>query len=136
MTIVMDTIANQALMRNITIGYRKAVMDVGAGTTLDVGPALDALEVSGQRIVIVASAGDPQTKLIQEAVKRGLVSKEYVWIVVNEVTEPLFGDNNDNSTFVPTELNGFFMFDNLLKLHGYPPYEAWLDKWAALDPAE
>ncbi|KAG0080837.1 hypothetical protein BGZ90_011112 [Linnemannia elongata] len=133
---MMDTIANQALMRNITIGYRKAVMDVGAGSTLDVGPALDALEVSGQRIVIVASAGDPQTKLIQEAVKRGLVSKEYVWIVVNEVTEPLFGDDDANSTFVPTELNGFFMFDNLLKLHGYPPYEAWLDKWAALDPAD
>jgi len=133
MTIVMDTIANQALMRNITIGYRKAVMEVGAGSTLDVGPALDALEGSGQRIVIGASAGDPQTKLIQEAVNRGLVSKEYVWIVVNEVTEPLFGDN---STFMPTELNGFFMFDNLLKLHGYPPYEAWLDKWAALDPAE
>ncbi|KAF8941929.1 Ribonucleoside-diphosphate reductase large subunit [Haplosporangium gracile] len=130
---MMDTIANQALMRNITIGYRKAVMEVGAGSTLDVGPALDALKVSGQRIVIVASAGAPQTKLIQEAVKRGLVSKEYVWIVVNEVTEPLLGDN---STFLPTELNGFFMFDNLLKLHGYPPYEEWLDKWAALDPVE
>lgn len=129
----MDTIANQALMRNITIGYRKAVMEVGAGSTLDVGPALDALEESGQRIVIVASGGAPQTKLIEEAVKRGLVSKEYVWIVVNEVTEPLFGDN---STFMPTELNGFFMFDNLLKLHGYPPYEEWLDKWAALDPSE
>lgn len=28
------------------------------------------------------------------------------------------------------------MFDNLLKLHGYPPYEQFLDKWAALNPAE
>ncbi|KAF9141012.1 hypothetical protein BGX30_005623 [Mortierella sp. GBA39] len=130
---MMDTIAKQALKRNITIGYRKAVMEVGAGSTLDIGSAVDSLEDSGQRIVIVASAGDPQTKLIQEAVKRGLVSKEYVWIVVNEVTEPLF---DDDSTFMPTELNGFFMFDNLLKLHGYRPYEEWLDKWAALDPAD
>ncbi|KAG0295204.1 hypothetical protein BGZ96_012306 [Linnemannia gamsii] len=130
---MMDTIANQAMMRNITIGYRKSVMEVGAGTTLDVGSALDALEVSGQRIVVVASAGASQTKLIQEAVRRGLVSKEYVWIVVNEVTEPLFGGD---SSLEPTELNGFFMFDNLLKLHGYPPYEEWLDKWAALDPTE
>ncbi|KAF9920707.1 hypothetical protein FBU30_009375 [Linnemannia zychae] len=130
---MMDTIATQAKIRNISIGYRRAVVEVGSGSTLDVGPALDALEASGQRIVLVASAGDPQTTLIQEAVKRGLVSKDYVWLAVNQVTEPLLGEN---STLKPTELNGFFMFDNLLKLDGYPLYEKWLDKWAALDPAD
>ncbi|KAG0377273.1 hypothetical protein BGX24_006427 [Mortierella sp. AD032] len=130
---MMDTISRQAVKRNISIGYRKAVMEVGAGVPLDVGPALDDLEASGQRIVIVASAGSPQTKLIREAVKRGLVSKDYVWLTLNQVTEPLLGGN---TTLKPTELNGFFMFDNLLKLNGYPPYEQWLDKWAALDPVE
>ncbi|KAF9082517.1 hypothetical protein BGX23_012384 [Mortierella sp. AD031] len=128
---MMDTIASQAKMRNVTIGYRKAVMEVGS--TLDVDPALDALEDSGQRIVIVASAGSPQTKLLREAVRRGFVSKDYVWLTLNQVTEPLLGGN---STLTPLDLNGFFVFDNLLKLHGYSPYEQWLDNWAALDPSD
>jgi len=64
---------------------------------------------------------------------KGLVSKDYVWLTINQVTEPLL---DGNSTFEPQDLNGLFMFDNLLKLHGYPPYEQFLDKWAALDPTE
>lgn len=28
------------------------------------------------------------------------------------------------------------MFDNMLRLHGYRPYEEFLDKWAALNPEE
>ncbi|KAG0335568.1 hypothetical protein BG004_008397, partial [Podila humilis] len=41
-----------------------------------------------------------------------------------------------NSSLTPADLNGLFMFDNLLKLDGYPPYEHFLDKWSALAPAE
>jgi hypothetical protein len=62
----------------------------------------------------------------------GLVSKNYVWLTINQVTEPLLG----SSTLKPMDLNGLFMFDNLLKLDGYSPYETFLNKWAALDPAE
>src|SRR5690554_8192656 len=65
--------------------------------------------------------------------KMGFISKDYVWLAINQVAEPLL---NENSNLLPTDLNGLFMFDNLLKLHGYPPYERFLDKWAALDPSE
>lgn len=43
---------------------------------------------------------------------------------------------SENATLTPADLNGLFMFDNLLKLHGYPPYEQFLDRWSALNPVE
>ena len=52
---------------------------------------------------------------------------------MNQVTEPLLGGN---AGLKPMDLNGLFMFDNLLKLTDYKPYEIFLDKWAALDPEE
>ena len=64
---------------------------------------------------------------------RELVSKDYVWLTINQVTEPLLGGN---AGLKPMDLNGLFMFDNLLKLTDYEPYETFLDKWAALDPEE
>ncbi|KAF9939918.1 hypothetical protein BGZ65_009008 [Modicella reniformis] len=126
----MDSIEIQAAKRNITIGYRRSFWEQGASS--DVRPALDALENSGQRIVVVAAVGIPQTRMMTEAV--GFVSKDYVWLTMNQVMGPLLGKNNFNMK--PVDLNGLFMFDNLLKLNGYAPYESFLDKWAALDPAE
>ncbi|KAG0051917.1 hypothetical protein BGZ83_003197 [Gryganskiella cystojenkinii] len=126
---MMDNIAFWAAKKNIQIGYRRAFWEMGASS--DVGPALDALEDSGQRIVLIAAVGVPQIRLMIEAVNKGLVSKDYVWLAINQITEPLLGAN---STLNPQQLNGLFMFDNLLKLHGYTPYEQFLDKWAALDP--
>ncbi|KAF9278430.1 hypothetical protein BGZ68_008585 [Mortierella alpina] len=128
---MMDQITAQAAKRNINIGYRRSFWEQGASS--DLGPALDALEDSGQRIVVVAAVGLPQIRLMIEAVKRGLVSKDYVWLAINQVTEPLL---NGNSLLKPMDLNGLLMFDNLLKLHGYPPYEQFLDKWSALNPRE
>ncbi|CAO3573722.1 unnamed protein product [Mortierella alpina] len=128
---MMDQITVQAAKRNIDIGYRRSFWEQGALS--DLGPALDALEDSGQRIVVVAAVGLPQIRLMLEAVKRGLVSKDYVWLAINQVTEPLL---NGNSSLKPMDLNGLLMFDNLLKLHGYPPYEQFLDRWSALNPRE
>ncbi|KAF9206222.1 hypothetical protein BGZ49_002822 [Haplosporangium sp. Z 27] len=125
---MMDNIEYHASIRNITIGYRKSFWESGAS---DVDPALDALKESGQRIVLVAAIGIPQLRLMVEAVNKSLVSKDYVWLAINQITEPLLGEN---SNLKPTDLNGLFMFDNLLKLQGYPPYETFINKWAALDP--
>ncbi|KAF9344688.1 hypothetical protein BGX34_005431, partial [Mortierella sp. NVP85] len=128
---MMDTIDVEAAKRNITIGYRRAFWDQGASS--DVGPALEGLESSGHRIVLVAAVSVPQIRLIIEAVNRRLVSKNYVWLTINQITEPLLGGN---AGLKPMDLNGLFMFDNLLKLTDYKPYETFLDKWAALDPKE
>ncbi|KAF8938888.1 hypothetical protein BGZ58_011258 [Dissophora ornata] len=127
---MMDNIASEAAKRNITIGYRRAFWEMG--TSSDVGPALDTLEDSGQRIVVVAAVNVPLLRLMIEAVNRGLVSKDYVWLIANQITEPLL---SGNTAIKLTDLNGLFMFDNLLRLHGYPPYEMFLDKWSALDPS-
>ncbi|KAF9578807.1 hypothetical protein BGW38_005225 [Lunasporangiospora selenospora] len=128
---MMDNIADQARLRNITIGYHQAFWDKGANSEL--APVLDGLVESGLRVILIAAVGVPQVKLMLEAVRRGLVSKDYVWLTTNQVAQPLLGED---STMKPKDLNGLFMFDNLLKLHGYHPYEQFLDKWAALDTAE
>ncbi|KAF9215188.1 Phosphoacetylglucosamine Mutase [Podila verticillata] len=127
---MMDSIAMQARKRNINIGYRHAFWTMGSSS--DVGSALDGLKESGQQIVVVAAVGVPQIRLMVEAVRRGLVSKNYVWMTINQVTEPLL----EIPTIKPADLNGLFMFDNMLKLHGYPPYEDFLDKWSEMNPAE
>ncbi|KAF9181980.1 hypothetical protein BGZ50_005201 [Haplosporangium sp. Z 11] len=128
---MMDKITQQAAKRNIKIGYKRAFWE--SDVSSDVKPALEALADSGQRIIMVAAVGIPQMHLMVEAVKMGLISKDYVWLAINQVAEPLL---NRNSNLKPTDLNGLFMFDNLLKLHGYTPYEQFLNKWAALDPLE
>ncbi|KAF8946717.1 hypothetical protein BGZ47_011543 [Haplosporangium gracile] len=129
---MMDSIALQARKRNITIAQQRPFWEMESGS--DIGPGLDALKASGQQIVLVAAVGEPQIRLMTEAVKRGLISKNYVWLTINQVTEPLLG--SAGSTLKPSDLNGLFMFDNMLRLHGYRPYEEFLDKWAALNPEE
>ncbi|KAF8941033.1 Metabotropic GABA-B receptor subtype 2, isoform C [Dissophora ornata] len=129
---MMESIALEAKKRNISIGYQRAFWEMG--TSSDVGSSLDALRDSGQQIVLVAAIGVPQSRLLTEAVRKGLISKDYVWMTTHQVAESLLG--MEGSTLKPMELNGLFMFDNMLRLHGYPPYEEFLDRWAALDPAE
>ncbi|KAI1318459.1 hypothetical protein EDD11_006544 [Mortierella claussenii] len=129
---MMDSIELQAKKRNISVGYRRAFWEMG--TSSDVGPALDALKESGQQIVLVAAVGIPQVRLLLEAVRRGLITKDYAWLTINQVTEPLL--EMDGSPLKPMDLNGLFMFDNMLRLRGYPPYENFLNRWAVLDPAE
>ncbi|KAF9569236.1 hypothetical protein EC968_002606 [Mortierella alpina] len=129
---MMDSIEFQAKKKNITVGYRRTFWEMG--TSSDVGPGLDALKESGQQVVLVAAVGIPQIRLIMEAVRKGLFSKDYVWLTINQVTESLLG--MEGTSLQPSDLNGLFMFDNMLRLHGYPPYEEFLDKWAALNPAE
>ncbi|KAF9187690.1 hypothetical protein BGZ51_001137 [Haplosporangium sp. Z 767] len=129
---MIDSIELQAKRRNITVGYKRTFWE--QGTSSDVGPGLDALQESGHRIILVAAVGVPQIRLMMEAVRKGLVSKDYVWLTINQVTESLL--NMEGSTLEPSDLNGLFMFDNMLRLHGYRPYEEFLDKWEALDPLE
>lgn len=62
----MDSIALQARKRNITIGQRKAFWEMESGS--DIGPGLDALKASGEQIVLVAAVGEPQIRLMTEAV--------------------------------------------------------------------
>lgn len=63
---VMDSIALQARKRNITIGQRKPFWEMESGS--DIGPGLDALKASGEQIVLVAAVGEPQIRLMTEAV--------------------------------------------------------------------
>ncbi|KAG0342860.1 hypothetical protein BG004_005563 [Podila humilis] len=127
---MMDHIVMQARRRNIRLGFRRAFWTMGSSS--DVGPALEQLRESGQQIVVVAAVGVPQIKLMAEAARRGLFSKNYVWLTMNQVTDLLL----EAPGIEPENLNGLFMFDNMLKLHGYPPYEEFLDKWAGMNPAE
>ncbi|KAF9969956.1 hypothetical protein BGZ73_007480 [Actinomortierella ambigua] len=129
---LMDNIAFQAAKRNITVAFRRSFWELG--TSSDVRPAVSALKDSGIQIVIVAAVGTPQIRLMMEAIQQGLVSKDYVWMVVKQVTEPLL--NMKGTTITPEQLNGLFMFDNLLKLTGYKPFEQFLDKWTTLDPLD
>ncbi|KAF9435128.1 hypothetical protein BGZ76_006857 [Entomortierella beljakovae] len=131
-TQMMDDIAKHAMKRNIKVNYRRAFWETGSSS--DVGPGLSGLKESGHQIVLVAAIGTPQIRLIVEAVRRGFISKNYVWLTINQVTEPLLGMNG--SVLKASDLNGLFMFDSMLRLHGYPPYEQFLDKWAALNPLE
>ncbi|GJJ68283.1 gamma-aminobutyric acid type B receptor [Entomortierella parvispora] len=128
---LMDSIAAHAKQRNINVGYQRAFWEMG--NAADIASCLSGLKDSGQQIVLVAAVGIPQIRLMTEAVRQGLISKNFVWLAINQVTEPLLGMNG--SSLKPTDLNGLFMFDNMLRLHGYPPYEEFLDKWATLDPA-
>ncbi|KAF9427918.1 hypothetical protein BGZ94_003858 [Podila epigama] len=127
---MMENISKQAKLRDINIGFRRTFWN--AGSSSDVGPVLDRLKDSGQRIIVVAAVGVPQIKLMAEAVRRGLVSKDYVWLTIDQVTDPLL----EIPGITTEQLNGLFMFDNMLELHGYPPYEEFLDKWSELDPKE
>lgn len=129
---MMDSVDLYANRWNINVGYRRAFWELGSSS--DVGPGLDALKDSGQRIVLVAAVGLPQVRLIMEAVRKGLVSNDYVWLTINQVTEPIL--EMEGSTLKPRDLNGLFMFDNMLRLRGYRPYEEFLDRWAALDALE
>ncbi|KAF9920195.1 hypothetical protein FBU30_009996 [Linnemannia zychae] len=126
---MMDTIEREAMERNITIGYRKAFWD--SKSSSDIGAGLEALKASGQQIVLVPTTGEPQTRLITEAVRMGLVSKDYVWMTQSK--DVLL---DRESTLKPSDLNGLFMFENMLQLDGYQPYEEFLDKWQALNPEE
>ncbi|KAG0230352.1 hypothetical protein BGW42_001024 [Actinomortierella wolfii] len=129
---LMDNIAFQANQRNITIAFRRSFWELGASS--DVAPAVTALKDSGIQIVLIAAVGQPQIRLMMEAIRQGLFNKDYVWMVLKQVTEPLLGMKGTDIT--PEQLNGLFMFDNLLKLTGYPPFEQFLDKWSTLDPLE
>ncbi|KAG0265627.1 hypothetical protein DFQ27_000502 [Actinomortierella ambigua] len=129
---LMDNIEFQATKRNITVAFRRAFWELG--TSSDVGPAVSALKDSGIQIVLVAAVGQPQVRLMMEAIDQGLVSKDYVWMMVKQVTEPLLSMKGNPIT--PEQLNGLFMFDNLLKLTGYRPFEQFLDKWVKLDPLD
>lgn len=62
----MDSISFQARKRNITIGHRKPFWEMESSS--DIGPGLDALKASGQQIVVVAAVGEPQIRLMTEAV--------------------------------------------------------------------
>ncbi|KAF9897076.1 hypothetical protein BX616_006229, partial [Lobosporangium transversale] len=127
---IMDNIVLQAAQKNITVGFKQAFWE--SGTSLDIDATLNSVKESGQRIILVAAVNEPQIRLMIEAVNKGLVSKNYVWLTINQIAEPML---EENSGLKPSDLNGLFMFDNLLKLNGYEPYERFLDKWAALDPS-
>lgn len=98
----------------------------------DISGCIDAISSSSMRIILVGVTGADQVKLITEAAKKKLLSNQYVWLLMDdnsptiiEATEGLFNSNL---------LNGLFFFDMKTSLHGYPPFESFLDSWARLDP--
>ncbi|OAD71510.1 hypothetical protein PHYBLDRAFT_187578 [Phycomyces blakesleeanus NRRL 1555(-)] len=104
---------------------------------------LTSMTSAGTRIMIVAASGDPLANLMITAADMGLMSSEYAWLLMGEVSDSLSDSiqahNANHNTTRAIDYNqtfsGLFMFDNWLTLYGYPPFESFLDLWSALDPS-
>lgn len=101
--------------------------------------ALTNLTESGARIIMVAA--NPSSKIMIQARQLGLINNDYVWLLMGDTSEDLqkqidiYNKNHtDRQINYATDFQGLFMFDSWLALYGYPPFEAFLDKWATLNP--
>ncbi|CAO3660737.1 hypothetical protein G6F70_007165 [Rhizopus microsporus] len=101
--------------------------------------ALTNLTESGARIIMVAA--NPSSKIMIQARQLGLINNDYVWLLMGDTSEDLqkqidiYNKNHtDHQINYATDFQGLFMFDSWLALYGYPPFEAFLDKWATLNP--
>lgn len=90
---------------------------------------LTSISKSAIRVIVVGVAGPDQINLITKATEMNLLSREYVWLLMDDNSQLLI----DATTPVDT-LNGLFLFDMKMPLYGYPPFEAFLDDWTKLDP--
>lgn len=109
-------------------------------TSTDITNALRNVTDGGARIIMVAATGTPQSQIMIQAFEMGLISKDYVWLMMGDTTKELKSGvnsyNQNHSTVINynTAYNGLFFFDDWLSLDGYPPFEHFLDQWSAMDP--
>lgn len=109
-------------------------------TTDDFINALKNITSGGARIIMVAATPLPQIEILMQAQKLGLISQEYVWLMMGDTLSDLedaVNEQNQNlsiSTNFAKDYQGLFFFDNWLSLYGYPPFETFLDQWSALNP--
>jgi ABC-type branched-subunit amino acid transport system substrate-binding protein len=90
---------------------------------------LNFISKSAIRIIVVGVTGTNQVNLITKAIEKGLLSNEYVWLLMDDNSQLLIEATHDVNA-----LNGLFLFDMKMPLYGYPPFEAFLDDWTQLDP--
>ncbi|KAL7319878.1 hypothetical protein PS15m_002964 [Mucor circinelloides] len=107
----------------------------------DISNALKNITNGGARIIMVAATASPQNQIMLQAHELGLISKDYVWLMMGDTTKELqagVDSYNQNHTMkqidFSTEYQGLFLFDNWLSLNGYPPFDNFLDQWALLNP--
>ncbi|KAL1924849.1 uncharacterized protein VTP21DRAFT_4503 [Calcarisporiella thermophila] len=129
---------DQQLSEKVTQRARELQLDPVAMQPFDLDSSEKQLETpllelreAGVRVFMIASVPDSRLRILRLASKLGLFSPEYAWLMIDDGQTFPENDTEFNAPF-----NGLFLFDSLLKLDGYPPYEAFLDKWAALDPRE
>ncbi|KAI8365133.1 periplasmic binding protein-like I [Blakeslea trispora] len=128
----------QAKAMNINIMHFQAL---SAASTIDnINTALTNITDSGARIIMVAATAAPQSQLLIQAHELGLLSKNYVWLMMGDTTKELktsvdnYNKNHSSTINYATDYQGLFLFDNWLSLEGYPPFEEFLDRWAMLNP--
>ncbi|KAI8644802.1 hypothetical protein BD408DRAFT_430233, partial [Parasitella parasitica] len=107
----------------------------------DITNALRNITNGGARIIMVAATATPQSQIMLMAHEMGLITSEYVWLMMGDTTEELqtaVDSYNQNHTMkqidFAADYQGLFLFDNWLSLDGYPPFESFLDQWAMLNP--
>ncbi|KAI8985943.1 periplasmic binding protein-like I [Pilobolus umbonatus] len=113
-----------------------------SGFQEDVDNALKNITMGGARIIMVAATVKPQSQIMLQAARLGLINKDYVWLMMGDATDEiqtqvdLYNENRThlNQIDYSTSYQGLFLFDQWLSLDGYPPFEAFLDQWASLDP--
>ncbi|KAI9310743.1 periplasmic binding protein-like I [Dichotomocladium elegans] len=144
-TIVQSSINNMQVTR-----YQAFPSDA---TTDDIANTIRNVTSGGVRIILLAASVRAQTSIMIQAAEMGYVSDDYVWLISSNIAQDLQvavdARNHNISSQQPSypiaingsahldfnsAFNGLFMFDNWLSLDGYPPYEAFLDSWSALDP--
>ncbi|ORZ18445.1 periplasmic binding protein-like I [Absidia repens] len=131
------------------VNYQSFPSTTSTSTSADVKDSLDNLVNSGARIIIVAARGQAQSSLIVQAAASGYLSRNFVWLLVeddittnlqdsiDDYNRQLTNNNAASSTtrkLSSTDFNGLFYFVNWLTLDGYRPYDLFLSQWTQLDP--
>lgn len=104
-----------------------------------------SLSQSGARVIIVAATSKNQINLMIQAASLGLLTDDYVWLVLDETIASIssyIDDYNKNLTLsssssqpisLDTTFNGVIWFENWLTLNGYPPYNQFISEWESMD---
>ncbi|KAG0166385.1 hypothetical protein DFQ30_007244 [Apophysomyces sp. BC1015] len=106
----------------------------------DMTPVLHNITDGGARIILVAATGQSLTNFMIQAATLGYLSDAYVWLLMGNSGEMLlsgvesYNQNHTAKIDFNSTYTGLFMFDTWLSLYDYPPFEAFLDEWSALDP--
>jgi ABC-type branched-subunit amino acid transport system substrate-binding protein len=107
----------------------------------DMTYALQNVTQGRTRVIIVAATDNTQTSLMVQAASMGYLTNDYTWLLLG-VSDTLLQQNviqyNQNHSTSPpidfnTTFNGMFMFVNWISIHGYGPFDTFLQQWSSLD---